>query len=434
MKKNNNSARVLGALKNTLRALRYKNYRLYFVGQAISLTGTWMQQVAMSWLVYRLTGSEFLLGVVSFSTTIPIFLLTPFTGVLADRYNRRNIIIATQITAMTQSLALAVLVLFGGVAVWHIIALGLLLGVANAFEMPARQSFIIVMVEDKADLSNAIALNSALFNGARLIGPSIAGVLISIIGEGGCFLINTVSFLAVIAALLAMNITGGIVETNGASAAERFREGFSYAFGHRPIRSILLLLALVSLMGMPFMVLMPVFASEILHGGAGTLGFLMSSAGMGAFAAALYLASRRSVMGLEKIISHSVFLFSASIIVFAASRAFWLSVCMLFCAGFSMVTAMASSNTYIQTVVDDDKRGRVMSFFTLSFMGMAPFGSLLAGALAHRIGSPMTIVISGIACAAGGVLFLKRRLELAAALCERASAVCPALEVDVEME
>ena len=257
---------------------------------------------------------------------------------------------------MTQSLALAVLVLFGGVAVWHIIALGLLLGVANAFEMPARQSFIIVMVEDKADLSNAIALNSALFNGARLIRPSIAGVLISIIGEGGCFLINTVSFLAVIAALLAMNITGGIVETNGASAAN-VSEGFSYAFGHRPIRSILLLLALVSLMGMPFMVLMPVFASEILHGGAGTLGFLMSSAGMGAFAAALYLASRRSVMGLEKIISHSVFLFSASIIVFAASRAFWLSVCMLFCAGFSMVTAMASSNTYIQTVVDDDKRG-----------------------------------------------------------------------------
>ena len=387
------------------RALSYRNYRLFFFGQSVSLIGTWMQHVAMSWLVYRLTGSALLLGMVGFTSQFPTFLVAPFAGVLADRSNRRRLLLATQTLAMAQAFLFAYLVLSGSIQVWHVIVLSLWLGTVNGVDIPVRQAFVIDMVEEKHRLANAIALNSSMVNAARLIGPSIAGLLISLVGEGACFLLNGVSYLAVLLSLAAMRVAPRPVPQTGRSILYELREGVTYAANFSPIRAILLLMALVSLMGMPYAVLMPVFAKEVLHGGPHTFGFLMAASGFGALAGTMYLASRRSVIGMGRRIVMACTLFGAGICAFSLSGVLWISLFCLLISGFGAMVLVAGSNTILQTIVDDDKRGRVMSFFTMSFMGMTPFGSLLAGALASRIGAPVTVLIGGVACLAGGFLF-----------------------------
>lgn len=396
------------SLKLIFRALSHRNYRLFFGGQGISLIGTWMQQIAMSWLVYRLTDSALLLGVVGFTSRIPTFLLASLAGVLADRWNRHRVLVITQTLSMIQAMILAILVLTGAIAVWHIIFLSLSLGLINALDIPTRQSFVVDMIEKREDLGNAIALNSSIVNGARLIGPSVAGMLIATLGEGMCFLLNGLSFIAVIFALLAMKITPKKREAQSSKVFQGLKEGFSYAFGFAPIRSVLLLLGLVSLMGMPFTVLMPIFAEKILHGGPQALGFLSGATGVGAIAGSIYLASRKSVLGLGRIIVISSNLFGIGLIGFSLSRLFWLSLLMMLLIGFGMMVEMASSNTVLQTIVEEDKRGRIMGFYTMAFMGMVPFGSLLAGSLANNIGAPNTVMIGGVACILGSVLFAKK--------------------------
>jgi len=395
-------------VKLIFRALSHRNYRLFFGGQSISLIGTWMQQIAISWLVYRLTNSALLLGIVGFSSRIATFLLASLAGVLADRWNRHRVLVVTQTASMIQAMVLAILVLTGTIAVWHIILLSLLLGLINALDVPTRQSFIVDMIEKREDLGNAIALNSSMVNGARLIGPSVAGILIATLGEGICFLLNGLSFIAVVVALLAMKITPKNRETKNSQVLQELKEGYSYAFGFAPIRSVLLLLALVSLMGMPFTVLMPVFAEKILQGGPKALGFLLGATGVGAVAGSIYLASRKSVVGLGRIIVIASSLFGIGLIAFSFSRVFWLSLLIMLVTGFGMMVQMASSNTILQTLVEEDKRGRVMSFYTMAFMGMVPFGSLLAGSLADMIGAPKTVMVGGIACIVGSIMFAKK--------------------------
>jgi MFS family permease len=390
------------------RALHHRNYRLFFGGQGISLIGTWMQQIAMSWLVYQMTHSAFLLGVVGFLGQIPAFLLSPFAGVLIDRWNRHHILVGTQSLAMIQAFILALLTLTGTIAIWHIIILALCLGFVNAFDMPTRQAFVVEMVETGEDLGNAIALNSFLFNGARLVGPSIGGVFISLLGEGICFLLNGISFIAVIVALLAMKMTKREIRSKSSHVLQGIKEGFTYAFGFAPIRSIIFLLGLISLMGMPYTVLMPIFARDILHGGPHTFGFLMAASGTGAVAGAIFLASRKSVLGLGRIIVIASSIFGIGLITFSLSRVVWLSLLLLVVTGFGMMVQMASSNTVLQTIVDDDKRGRVMSFYTMAFMGMTPFGSLLAGIFAGKIGAPNTLMIGGALCILGSILFARK--------------------------
>lgn len=387
------------------RALKHRNYRLFFGGQSISLIGTWMQQVAISWLVYRLTNSPFLLGVVGFVGQIPTFLFTPFAGVISDRHSRRGMLVITQSLAMTQALILTVLIFSQHIQVWHLIALSAFLGIVNSFDIPIRQAFTVEMVEDRDDLGNAIALNSSMVNAARLIGPSIAGILIASVGEGVCFLINAISYLAVIASLLLMTSTPKQIKPQAKHIFHELKEGFSYAFNFLPIKIILLLLALISLMGVPYQVLMPVFAKDIFHGGPHTLGFLVAMSGTGALAGAIYLAARKNVIGLGRIIVWAAGIFGLGIIVFSLSRVLWVSMFMLLVTGFGMMVHMAASNTILQTIVEEDKRGRVMSFYTMSFMGMVPFGSLLSGILADKIGAPYTLLFGGICCIGGALIF-----------------------------
>ena len=408
----NNGPREKSGLKFILRALGSRNYRLYFAGQGISLIGTWMQRIAQSWLVYRLTDSVFLLGIVGFSTQIPTFLVAPFAGVLVDNKNRYRILLASQIFAAIQAFILAILVLTNTVKVWHIIVLGVVLGIINAFDMPSRQSLIVEMIENRDDLSNAIALNSTMVNGARLVGPTIAGLLIAAVGEGICFLLNALSFLAVIAALLAMKLNLPPVQKKGIAMLSNLKEGFKYAFGFPPIRAILLLLALVSIMGMPYTVLMPIFARDILRGGPHTMGFLMGSVGVGALIGAIYRASRKSVIGLTKVLVFAASLFGAGLVLFSLSRNLFLSIVLLLFVGMGMMLQMATSNTLLQTLVDDDKRGRVLSFYNMSFFGMAPLGSFLAGSLASKIGTPATVAFGGITCIIGAIIFLKSLPQL----------------------
>jgi len=390
------------------RALYHRNYRLFFGGQGFSLIGTWMQQIAMSWLVYRMTNSAFLLGFIGFSSQICSFFFSPFAGVLSDRWNRHHILVATQSLSMIQAFILAFLTLTGMIAVHHIVILSLFLGFLNAFDMPTRQAFVVEMVEKREDLGNAIALNSFLFNGARLVGPSIAGILISILGEGMCFLLNGVSFLAVIIALLAMKMTPHKRESEKTQVFQGLKEGFTYAFGLMPIRSILIFLGWISMVGTANTTLMPVFTKDILHGGPQTYGFLMAAIGVGAIIGAIYLASRISVLGLGRIIVIASCIFGIGLISFSFSHVLWLSMSLLLLTGFGMMVQMASSNTILQTMVDDDKRGRVMSLYVMAFMGTAPFGSLLGGILASRIGAPITLIIGGASCILGSFLFSKK--------------------------
>ncbi len=395
-------------LSHAWRAMRHRNFRLFFGGQSISLIGTWMTRVATSWLVYRLTKSSLLLGTVGFAGQIPTFLLAPLAGVLVDRVDRRKVLVWTQGLAMVQSLALAWLTLSNRINITEILILSAFQGVINAFDMPGRQSFMIRMVEDRADLSNAIAINSSMVNVARLIGPSLAGMLIAVTNEGWCFLIDGVSYVAVIASLLMMRITHEQLEQTGATMLEQLRQGWVYVAESVPIRSILLLFALLSLMGWPFMVLMPVFAAQVLHGGPHTLGFLMGAVGVGSLGSALALVLRRSVRGLLKMIPIAAAVFGVGLISFGLSKNLWLSLPMMLVTGFGMMQGLTASNTILQTLVDEKMRGRVMSYYTMAFVGMAPFGSLLAGALAHAIGAPRTVIVSGVACIVGSLWFWTR--------------------------
>ena len=388
-----------------VRVLAHRNYRLFFFGQGISLVGTWITRVATSWLVYRLTGSAAVLGLVGFAGQIPTFLLAPLAGVWVDRWSRYRVLVVTQVLSMLQSLALAALALSGKIDVRSVLLLGAFQGIVNAFDTPARQAFVVDMVEDRADLPNAIALNSSMVNGARLLGPSVAGILIAAAGEGWCFLLDGLSYVAVIASLLMMRLAAVAPRGRDKQLRSELRDGFDYAFGFAPIRSILLLVTLVSLMGMPYTVLMPVIADKVLHGGPHTLGFLMGATGIGALGGALYLASRPSVLGLGRVIPTAAIVFGTGLIAFSRSRTLALSLALMVVIGIGFMVQLASSNTVIQTIVREEMRGRVMAFYTMAFMGTAPFGSLMAGGLASRIGAPNTILLGGCVCIVGGLVF-----------------------------
>jgi MFS family permease len=391
-----------------LRALNSRNYRLFFSGQSISLIGSWMTRVAMAWLVYRLTNSALMLGMVGFAGQIPAFFLAPVAGVWIDRLDRRKMLVITQALAMIQSLALAGLALLGIIQIWQIIGLALFQGFINSFDMPARQAFVVQMVEDKNDLSNAIALNSSMVNLARMIGPTIAGAIIAITGEGWCFFLDGVSYIAVIISLLLMHITASeVIPTKKGATFGQLREGWKYVSTFMPIRTILVLLSVIALMGMPYRVLLPVYAKGILGGDSLTLGLLFGGVAVGAFTGAMLLASRRSVLGLGRLIPTMAAIFGGGLILFAVSRTIWISLPLMVIVGFGGMLVMASSNTMLQTIVDEDKRGRVMSFYTMAVMGMMPFGSLLSGALAHSLGITWTMTIGGASCLAGSVWFVK---------------------------
>lgn len=389
------------------RALRHRNYRLFFGGQIISLSGTWMQGIALSWLVYRLTNSALLLGVVGFVSQIPSLLCTPFAGVVADRHNRHRILLLTQTLSLLQAALLTILVFTNKITVSYIIALGVFIGLVNSFDIPVRQAFTVDMIEERGDLGNAIALNSSMVNVARLIGPSLAGILIAAFGEGVCFLVNAISYLAVIISLLLMKIPPKEIRPSEKHVLHDLKEGFVYAFGFMPIKAILALLGLMSLMGVPYQVLMPIFARDIFHGGPKTLGFLMAMAGAGALTGALYLAGRKTILGLGRIIALAAGLFGLGIILFALSKILWLSLFLVGIAGFAMMVQLAASNTVLQTIVEEDKRGRIMSLYTMAFMGMTSFGSILAGALADKLGAPQTLLIGGTCCILGSFAFMK---------------------------
>ncbi|MBI3670978.1 MAG: MFS transporter [Acidobacteria bacterium] len=390
-----------------LRALRHRNFQLFLGGQLISLIGTWMQMVAQSWLVYRLTGSALLLGTVGFAGQIPVFLLAAAGGTVADRHNRHRVVIAAQASAMLLALVLAGLTLAGRVQVWQIVLLAALLGVVNAFDIPARQSFLVEIV-GKEDLMNAIALNSSMFNGARVVGPAVAGLLVASIGEGWCFFANGMSYLAVIAGLLLMKLAPQRVADRNASPLDHIAEGFGFAWRTEPIRALLLLIGLVSMVGMPYTVLMPIFADQILHGGPRGLGLLMGATGVGALAGALVLAARAGLTGLGRWVVLSSAGFGASLILFSFSRWFWLSFVLLLPAGFAMMLEMAVSNTLIQAMVPDHLRGRVMAVYSMMFMGMAPMGALGAGVVAQKLGAPWTVAIGGAVCLVGAGIFARR--------------------------
>ena len=387
------------------RALRHRNFKLFFFGQSISVIGNWMTRLATTWLVYHLTHSALLLGVVSFAGQIISFLLGPFAGVWVERLPRRKLLIWTQAAAAVQSLALAALTLAHVITLWEIIALTAFQGLINAFDMPARQSFLVQMVDDRADLSNAIAINSSMANGARLIGPAIAGVVIATFGEGSCFLIDGLSYFAVIASLLFMHIKPSGLQRTKASMLEQMREGWDYVRTFRPIRTILILFSFMSLMGYSYAVLLPIFAAQVLHGNATTLGWLMGASGVGALTSALSLAVRKSVVGLTRMLQIATTILGSSLILLGLSRTFWLSLIAMVFVGFGLLQAASASNTIIQSLVPEDKRARVMGYYTMAFFGSAPFGSLFAGALASRIGAPHTVIITGACCIAGSLWF-----------------------------
>lgn len=398
----------LNSPKIVIPALRSRNYRLFFAGQGVSLIGTWMTQTATVWLVYQLTNSALLLGVVGFTSQIPSLFLAPFGGVLVDRWNTHKILVTTQILSMIQSLALAALALTGTINIWHFIFLSLFQGTINALDAPARQTFVLEMVEKRDDLASAIALNSSLVNGGRLVGPAIAGVLIAQIGAAYCFLIDGLSYIGVIAALLAMQLKPKKRAMKTGNTLKRLQEGFIYTFGFAPIRSVLLLLALFSLMAMPYITLIPIFATKILSGDAHTLGFLLAASGVGALSGGIYLSLRKSVVGLGRVIAFAPIICGIGIIVFALSKVLWLSLFMSALVGLGSILLISSSNTVIQTIVEDDKRGRVMSFFTMSFLGMVPFGNLFAGFFADRIGAPNTLIVGGSFCILASLLFMRQ--------------------------
>ena len=392
-------------LQMLFRALHHRNFRLYFIGQCLSLPGSWMQMTAVSWLVWRLEHNAVLLGLAGFASRIPAFFLTPLAGVLVDRRSRHQLVILTQVLSMLQALALAALMFSGHVTAWRVILLSLLLGFIDALALPARQSFIVQMVDRREDLAGAIALNSSMINGARMVGPMIAGVIIAAAGEGFCFLLNGLSFIPGVATLLMMKVPPHQRVSTDKAILHHLKEGFVYAFGFPPIRALLLLVALVSLTGASFSQLLPIFAEQILHGGARTQGLLASAVGLGAMAGSMFLASRRSVHGLDTLIAWSPVVFGLGLFGMALSSTFWLTLAVMPVVGGGMIMQMAATSTLLQSIVDDDKRGRVMSFYSMAFMGTVPLGSLMAGSLVHLIGAPLTIFAAGLCCLAGALSF-----------------------------
>ncbi len=390
------------------RALRHRNYRLYFAGQNLSLIGTWMQNVAIGWFIYRITDSAAILGLVSFAVQVPSFILTPVFGVFADRWNKYRVVKICQFLAMIQAASLAVLIMTGAVKVWHIAALGAVLGIINALEIPTRHAFLVDMIESKEDLSNAIALNSLMFNAARLVGPPIAGFVINAWGEGICFLVNALSYIAVIVALDMMRLKFGAGRNSRGHPFQEMKEGVEYTFGSAPRRSIIILVGLMSLIAMSQSVLMPVFARDVLGGGAHTFGILAGAVGLGALSGAVYLASKKDPVKLLKFIPSAAAVFGAALVLFSFSRNLWISVALLFLAGMGLMSHMVVSNTILQTITEDSKRGRVMSFYTMGFMGMATFGSLIGGAVAARIGAPYTVLFGGVFCLCAGFMFSRQ--------------------------
>ena len=391
-------------LPASVRAFRHRNYQLFFAGQLISVCGTWMQSVAQSWLVYRLTGSAALLGLVNFANLIPVFLLSPIGGATADRHSRHRIMIVTQIVSLLLAFVLAALTLTGRIQVWHLFVLASLLGINYAFYVPAQSAFVVDMV-GKEDLMNAIALNSSLVNGARIIGPAIAGLLVAAIGEGWCFFLNGVSYVAVIGGLLLMELTPHHKVSLTGSPIKHVVEGFGFVARTGPVRELLLLLGAVSLFGAPYAVLMPIFSDQVLHHGASALGLLMGSSGVGALLAAISLAARTQLRGLGRWVASSTVGFGASLILFGLSHSFWLSAALLVPLGFAMMIEMAASNTLIQAMVPDHLRGRVMAVYSMMFMGMAPIGALLSGVLADRLGAAVTVAMGGVIAIAGSFAF-----------------------------
>jgi MFS family permease len=385
-------------LKFLVRALDSRNFRLFFFGQAVSLIGTWMQLIAMRWLVYRLTKSELMLGIVGFISDIPLFLLVPFAGVLADRLKRHRIMAVTQALAALQAAVLAVLVITDTVAVWHVLVLGGILGVVSAFDITARQAFIVDIIENRNDLPNAIALNSFIFNGALLIGPAIAGTLIAVVGEGPCFALNSLSYLAVLGALFLMKIPEKTFSSSALDFTAALKEGAAYTFASVPIRTILLLVASVSLVAASYTLLMPVFAEDILHGGPRVFGYLMSATGVGALAGAVFLASRSRLKGLAEMIIVAGFLYGVGLFALSFSHLLAVALGIALVLGLSLMMQMASSNTIVQSIVDDQKRGRVLSLFVMARRGVESLGSLLFGAIANWVGTPATLMIGGAVC------------------------------------
>ena len=412
-----NNMQINGLIKqpkvfnNIFRAFKYRNYSLYFTGQGISLIGFWMQQIALSWLVYHMTNSEFLLGLVGFSNLIPFLFFTPLGGILADRINRRRILITIQTLSMIQAGILTYLTFTGIINIGYIIGLSIFMGIINSIEAPTRQSFVTDIVEKKEDLGNAIALNSTMFNTSRLIGPPVAGLIIAAAGEKICFLINTITYLAVLISLFSMKIIPKNKNNQKTKGLKAFQEGFNYAFSFKPVKYILFLVGFVGLMGTPYIVLLPVFAKNILHGGPNTFGLLMGAAAFGSIIGNIYIASKTKVIGLWKIIPYATAILGLGIILFSQSTVLWISLLLLLLTGFGMILQMIVCNTVIQTIVDDDKRGRVMSFYSMAFMGIMPLGSLLAGFMASHIGAQSTLLMAGISCFLAAFIF-KNRLSV----------------------
>ncbi|HOO73251.1 MAG TPA: MFS transporter [Spirochaetota bacterium] len=392
--------------RNSLRSLNNRNYRLYFIGQGISFIGTWIQTIATGWLIYRITGSEFMLGIVAFSGQVPAFLASPLAGVLADRLDRHRILVVMQFIAMAQASVLAFLTVTETVQVWHIALLSVCLGLVNAFDMPTRHAFVTEIIDYKADLVNAIALNSVLFNASRLLGPAVAGILVAAAGEGACFLINAASYGVALISLLLMSPRPLRAEEERKNILLDMKDGASYALRSEPIRFLLGMTALMSLVAMSFPVLMPVFAAKVLQGDSHTYGFLVAASGLGALFGTFFLTTRRDVLGLEKVICVALLIFGSALTLFSFSRTIWLSLLILVFIGFGMVLSMASCNTVLQTIVDDDKRGRVMSFYIMAFAGAAPLGSLIAGTASSLIGAPLTVGISGLLSLGGAAFFI----------------------------
>ena len=395
-----------GRLNLMFRSLKYKNFRLFVEGQSLSLIGTWLQMVALTWLVYKLTNSALMLGIVGFAGQLPVFIIGPFAGVLADRWNRHKMLLITQSLALAQALVLTILVFLNVIQVWQIITLSVILGIINAIDMPIRQAFVFDMIEDhKEDVGNAIALNSSMVNVARLGGPAIAGILIATAGEGWCFLLNSISFIAVIISLLKMDIKSKPKPVKEFKIFDELKEGFNYSFNFEPIKILIFLLAVVSLVSSSVTLLAPVFAKKYLHGGADIYGFLIGAYGFGALLGAVYLLNKKNILGLGNLIAVAVATFGVGIILFSISRTFVFSIIMMLLAGTGMMLHIASTNTLLQTISEENKRGRVMSFYGMAFRGMSPFGSLIAGSLGSSIGAPTTLAISGVVCLAGAVIF-----------------------------
>jgi MFS family permease len=406
---------LLARLRSSTRALRHRNFRLFIIGQGLTLVGTWVQSLAQSWLVYRLSHSPVMLGVVSFASLAPYLFLAPVAGVVCDRVNRRKLILVMRILAMLQAALLAVLTLTGAVQVWHVFYLALALGVIGVFEMTARQSFLVEMV-GKEDLMNGIALNSSVYNSGRIVGPAIAGLMVAAVGEGWCFAVNSVSFLAVIVSLLLMRLPAAARPIENVSPLEHFREGWNFVRSHAPSRALLLLLGLTSVMNYPYLVLMPVFADTILAGGPQALGWLMSANGSGAILGSIYMASRTGLTGLSRTITHMTILYGAALVLFALSPNLYLSMFLLLPVGFGMMVAVAATNTALQTLSPDPLRGRVLGFYGMMFVGMTPIGALLAGWAGDQIGAPLTVIAGATFCIAGALLFNRKRPVIRAAL------------------